>query len=94
MSSRVIAEVAEFRTREVLEEVAKRAMEIMEFAESYARSFLAMSKSFLPEAIPMGKYPGVSSLITLSKKTFSCQVGYLVFGLGLVLCWWIHSIPR
>ena len=50
MKSRVIAEVVEFRTEEELKELAKRAMEIMEFAEdefaeSYARGALAMSKT-------------------------------------------------
>jgi len=50
MKSKVIAEVVEFRTEEELEELAKRAMEIMElaedeFAESYARGVLAMSKT-------------------------------------------------
>jgi len=45
VKSRVIAEVVEFRTEEELEELAKRAMEIMEFAESYARGALAMSKT-------------------------------------------------
>ena len=50
MKSKVIAEVVEFRTEEELEELAKRAMEIMElaedeFAESYTRGALAMSKT-------------------------------------------------
>jgi len=50
MKSRVIAEVVEFRTEEEIRELAKRAMEIMEFAEdefakSYARGALAMSKT-------------------------------------------------
>ena len=50
MKSSIIAEVVEFRTEEELKELAKRAMEIMEFAEdefaeSYARGALAMSKT-------------------------------------------------
>ena len=45
MKSSVLAEVVEFRTEEEIRELAKRAMEIMELAESYARGALAMSKT-------------------------------------------------
>jgi len=52
VKSRVVAEVAEFRTEEELKELTKRAMEIMEFAgdefaESYARGYLAVSKTIV-----------------------------------------------
>ena len=50
VKSRVIAEIVEFRTEEELRELAKRVIEIIEFAEdefaeSYARGALAMSKT-------------------------------------------------
>lgn len=50
MNSRVLAEVAEPGTWEELRELAKKVMEIMEFvedefAESYVRGALAMSKT-------------------------------------------------